>query len=144
MANFDPNGTNAVPTYPRSALRANFVAVMNLRVDARGFQLIPQSTRCIRRFDVHELIVTEEPAAPGRKADRVAYLGFVEFQVGGVMAVGDHVCLREQVIGVIAGFDDTHMPNHQNIVVRVAAAASGSELQIALGQLVEFTPPTAE
>lgn len=137
---FDPNGTWARPDYPRSGLTGTFVGVMRLKLDSRGLQLIPQGSRCIRRWDVHELILTEEKARPGGRADRVAYLGFVEFSQGGVLLIGDEVRVGDILVGTIAGYDETHMPNHLNIVLTGAAATSGVERGIALGQSVTFIP----
>ena len=113
---------------------------MRLKLEARGLQLIPQGSRCIRRFDVHELIVTEEKTGPSGRADKVAYLGFVEFAKGGVMLTGDEVRIGGALVGTVAGYDETHMPNHLNIVLTGASGASGVERGIALGQRVEFVP----
>jgi hypothetical protein len=137
---FDPNGTWAQPDYPRSGLEGVFVGVMRLKLEARGLQLIPQGSRCIRRFDVHELIITEEKTGPSGRADKVAYLGFVEFARGGVMLSGDEVRIGGDLVGTIAGYDETHMPNHLNIVLAGSPATSGVERGIALGQRVEFVP----
>lgn len=139
-AAFNPSHTWAQPDYPRSPLEGIFVGVMRLKLDARGLQLIPQGSRCIRRHDVHELIITEEKTEPGGRADRVAYLGFVEFARGGVMLTGDEVRVGETLVGTIAGYDETHMPNHLNIVLTGAATTSGVERGIALGQAVRFIP----
>jgi hypothetical protein len=137
---FDPNGTWAQPDYPRSPLEGSFVGVMRLKLEARGLQLIPQGSRCIRRFDVHELIITEERTGPSGRADKVAYLGFVEFARGGVMLTGDEVRIGDALVGTIAGYDETHMPNHLNIVLTGSAWTSGVERGIALGQAVRFDP----
>lgn len=139
-SDFDPSRTWAQPDYPRSGLEGAFVGVMRLKLDARGLQLIPQGSRCIRRHDVHELIITEEKTGPGGRADRVAYLGFVEFAKGGVLLTGDEVRLGERLVGLIAGYDETHMPNHLNIVLSGSPASSGVERGIALGQTVCFIP----
>jgi hypothetical protein len=139
-AAFNPSHTWAQPDYPRAGLEGTFVGVMRLKLEARGLQLIPQGSRCIRRFDVHELIVTEEKTGPSGRADKVAYLGFVEFAKGGVMLTGDEVRIGGALVGTIAGYDETHMPNHLNIVLTGASGASGVERGIALGQRVEFVP----
>lgn len=140
---FDPDGTSILPDYPRSALHAVFVGVMRLKLEARGLRLIRQATRCIRRHDVHEIILTDEEVAPGQSVNRVAYLGFVEFLSGGIMAVGDEVWCGEGPIGRIAGFDDTHMPNHQNILASAEKRLSGAELGLRLGQRIDFRPRLA-
>lgn len=132
--------TWARPDYPRSALAGSFVGVMRLKLESRGLQLIPQGSRAIRRFDIHELILTEEKTGPDGRADRVAYLGFVEFSQGGVLLTGDEVRIGGTLVGAIAGYDETHMPNHLNIVLTGSPWTSGVERGIALGQPVSFTP----
>jgi hypothetical protein len=137
---FDPNGAWARPDYPRSPLAGSFVGVMRLKLDSRGLQLIPQGSRAIRRWDIHELILTGEKTGPGGRADRVAYLGFVEFSQGGVLLTGDEVRIDGTLVGTIAGYDETHMPNHLNIVLTGKPVTSGVERGVALGQAVTFSP----
>lgn len=137
---FNAAGQWAAPDYPRMAVDAVFVAVMRLKLPDRGLQLIAQGSRCVRRFDVHELIVTTEKTGPGGRAGAVAYLGFVEFQTGGVILYGDEVRLGDRIVGRIAGYDETHMPNHLNIVLTGDETASGVERGIRLGQAVRFVP----
>jgi hypothetical protein len=86
------------------------------------------SRRCISR------------PGPSGRADRVAYLGFVEFSQGGVLLTGDEVRIGSTLVGTIAGYDETHMPNHLNIVLTGSPWSSGVERGIALGQAVSFTP----
>ena len=128
------------PDYPRSAIEGRFVGVMRLKVEDRGFELIPQGSRCIRRWDVHELIVTDEAAAPSKRVGRCAYLGFVEFASGGVVLQGDEVRIGDALIGHVAGFDETHLPNHLNIVLKGSAFASGVERGFSLGDLITVFP----
>lgn len=140
MDPFDDPAWDRRPTYPRSALAARLVAVMDFERSDRGLVLIRQRTRCLRRFDVHELIQTSEAAAPGGMVGQVAYIGFVEFLVGGVIAEGDDIHAGGRRLGRIAGFDETHLPNHLNIVVRNDAATCGRDLGLALGDPVEVRP----
>lgn len=137
---FDPNGTRHPPDYPRSPLEAQIVGVMRLSVRDRRLSLIPQASRCLRAHDVHEFILTDESAGPGERVGCVAYLGFAAFTQGGVVVVGDKVRVGENTIGEIAGFDETHMPNHMNIVLRVRHLRPGSELGIALGDRLTIDP----
>jgi hypothetical protein len=88
--------------------------------------------------------MTDEPdAAPGREVNRVGYLGFVEILDGGVIIKGDEVLLDDELIGHIAGFDETHMPNHQNIVIAGDSRATGAERGIRLESRVTFRHVTA-
>lgn len=137
---FDPNGGGVRPDYPRTKMKARLVGVMRLAVRARGLALIPQVSRCIRRHDVHEIILTDELAGPGGAVQNVAYLGFAEFLTGGVVLQGDEVRVAGAPIGTIAGFDETHAPNHLNIVVRAADCRPGVTRGHALGDTVMLCP----
>jgi hypothetical protein len=139
-AAFDPNGRLSRPTYPRSPLAARMVAVMNFGVADRGLSLIPQASRCLRSCDIHEFIATCDAAGPGDRVGRVAYLGFASFERGGVAVVGDAVLIGGVHIGRIAGFDETHMPNHMNIVVRVAQLLDGQRLGLHLEAPLTIEP----
>jgi hypothetical protein len=45
---------------------------------------------------------------------------------------------RGEVVGTIAGYDDTHMPNHQNVIVSVTKRVSGKDLGWQVGTQVEI------
>lgn len=137
---FDPNGGGVRPDYPRTPLVARLVGVMRLAVPARGLLLMPHVSRCIRRHDVHELILTDERAGPAGTVQNVAYLGFAEFLAGGVVLVGDLVQVAGESVGSIAGFDETHAPNHLNIVVHTADCRPGVARGHRLGDAVLFQP----
>ncbi|MFD7626604.1 Gfo/Idh/MocA family protein [Streptomyces sp. NPDC059851] len=87
--------------------------------DDRGMTLSQWGTRCIPAGEIHELVTTtDRPRAAGDRIDAVGFLGFVEFQEGTVVAVGDEVRLADgRLIGTVAGFDECHFPNHYNIVI---------------------------
>lgn len=144
---FDPNGGGVRPDYPRTPLVARLVGVMRLAVPDRGLVLIPLVSRCIRRHDVHELILTDEQAGPGGTVQNVAYLGFAEFLAGGVVLAGDLVQVAGEAVGSIAGFDETHAPNHLNIVVHAADCRPGLSRGHRLGDEVivqpVYSPPAA-
>ncbi|MCC7487345.1 MAG: hypothetical protein IT529_20410 [Burkholderiales bacterium] len=126
----------------REALAARFVGVLDSRREGRGLHLIHPRTRCIRRHDVHEVIVTDEPeAAPGGPVNRCHYLGFVEFQAGGLLVEGDRLNVAGRVIGAVAGFDESHFPNHYNIVVKGPRLVTGIELGQKPGDELVFIPP---
>ena len=58
---------------------------------------------------------------------------FFEVKIGGIVVVGDKVSVGDRVIGEVAGFDVTHMPNHMNIVVK---AKERTKLGVKLGEKV--------
>jgi hypothetical protein len=130
---------------PHTPLEATFVCVLKHSLESRGLNLILNRSRGIRRHDVHELIVTDEDdAAPGGEVNRIAYIGFVEFSTGGLLVAGQPVAVNGETIGEIAGFDETHMPNHQNIVLKGTPRLSGYDRGYRLGDRVGFIPLCGE
>ena len=126
---------------PHAPLAATFVCVLKPALENRGLRLILNQSRAIRRYDVHELILTDEDdAAPGGEVNRIAYIGFVEFSAGGLLVAGQPVAINGAAIGEIAGFDETHMPNHQNIVLKGTPRVSGYDRGYKLGDGVTFIP----
>jgi hypothetical protein len=104
--------------WPRAPMTGRWVAVMEHRRLTRGMKLERWQTRAVCAGAVHELMTTPAPPEPGSdRVDEVAYLGFAEFGAG-LLAVGDAV--REAdgtLLGHVLGFDDTHLPNHMNVIL---------------------------
>lgn len=128
----------ANPYYDKTDVEGNLVVILDGVMDNRGLELITPISRCVCKHDIHELIFTDEQAKPGDIVNKIAYLGFLEIERGGVIIAGDLVELDGQVIGTLAGFDETHMPNHQNIVINSSGLVSGKELQAKLGGKIKF------
>ncbi len=140
MATHDPyvRGNLATDAYAAKAdLRGSVVAVLRGVLLDRNLELIPQPSRAVLQRDVHELIITNEPAGPGSRVARVAYLAFVEFHNGGVLLQGDRVSIGGIAVGHLAGFDLSHWPNHMNLVVR-GDLLSGEDRGIGLQMPVTF------
>jgi hypothetical protein len=107
------------------------VAVLQARLDNRSLRLIPQISRVLKKNDIHELIFTDEKESkPEAIVNRIAYIAFIEILKGGVMVVGDKVYWNNNLLGIVAGFDDTHIPNHQNIILYSPKISTGKELGI--------------
>ncbi len=103
--------------------------VLDGHLENRNLQLIQPLSRAFYEKMIIELIATDDPnAQPGSTVQPIAYIAFVELQRSGVILVGDELEWNGKVIGTIAGYDDTHMPNHQNVIVSVAKRISGKEL----------------
>jgi hypothetical protein len=129
----------------RRPLAARFVEILDLQCDDRRLVLIKARSRAVRRHDIHELMLTDEAgAAPGATVDRVDYLGFVEFPEGGMLVYGDAVVVGGERIGVVAGFDESHFPNHYNVVIKGPRRASGVDLDQYPGDPVLFEPAARE
>jgi hypothetical protein len=117
------------------------VCVLDARSERRDMQLEPHPSRAVPAGEIHELTLTDDPAAgPGARAERVAYcfchcfslsktayVGFVEIIRGVVVLVGDWVTLGPRELGRVVGFDCTHFPNHMNILVRSSPTQTGRE-----------------
>jgi hypothetical protein len=140
----EPYAAGMIPGRPnilRRPLEGRFVGVLQSKRLRRGLALIQPKTRCVRRYDIHELIVTDEmDAAPGGRVDRIFGLGFVEFAAGGVIAAGDLVEVGGNVVAEIAGFDETHAPNHLNIVAKTPEPRTGIGLGLEPGDSVTLRP----
>ncbi|MGH8618910.1 MAG: DUF6917 domain-containing protein [Burkholderiales bacterium] len=133
------------PRLLRKPLEARFVEVMDLECNDRALVLMKERSRAVRHGDIHELMLTDETApAPGGTADGIDYVGFIEFQAGGVLVYGDTVMIAGQFIGTIAGFDECHAPNHYNILIKGPRRASGVDLEQWPGDAVLFEPVERE
>lgn len=130
----------ASPYAAKTDVAGALVAVLRGAMADRGLELIKPISRCVRRGEIHELILTDEDARPGGRADRIAYLGFAEIAAAGVLVSGDAVHLDGRLIGILAGFDETHAPNHLNIVIKASGElADGVGQGARLGMSVRFS-----
>lgn len=115
----------------KRSIECSAVAVLQARLDNRSLRLIPQISRVLKKNDIHELIFTDEKESrPETIVNRIAYIAFIEILKGGVMVVGDKVYWNNNLLGIVAGFDDTHMPNHQNIILYSPKISTGKKLNI--------------
>jgi hypothetical protein len=126
--------------YPANrSVEGDVVTVMDAMHEARGLKLIPTYTRALRKASIHELIATDETGQhPGDCVNRIAYLGFFEVVRGGMVIVGETLFVADQPVGDIVGFDETHEPNHINIVIGVAQRRSGPQLNISIDSRIRF------
>ena len=108
-----------VNTYhKKSDVTGKLVVVLHGRLEDRGCKLIIQPSRCVRADEVHELILTDQKdEKPGGTVDRIAYLGFFAADVSGVIIAGDTLTIGGRKFGTVLGFDETHAPNHLNILI---------------------------
>jgi hypothetical protein len=126
------------PYVSKSDVVARVVVVMRGVSDRRGLLLTGHRSRAVPNRQIHELMLTDEPSGPEATVQRVALLAFIEIFQGGVLLTGDRVEVAGQVIGTLAGFDDTHMPNHQNICLHTADLVDGERRGLRLGDIVRF------
>lgn len=119
-----------------------WVAVFEHARRDRNLKLSSLATRCVRAGEVHEFLVCAT-ADSTSVIDHVGYLGFGEFLCAGVICIGDELWLSEQdVFGRILGFDETHMPNHQNVVVQAESITTGAGYGLVPDQMFHVRFPT--
>lgn len=144
----DPHVKNLVTRdhyHQKTELTGRIFAILDWQTDDRDMTLIPHLSRAVRRGEVLELILTDEKeAAPGGAVSRVSYLGFIEMGETGLLVGGDKVSVDDKEIGELVGFDETHMPNHLNVVIRVDARKTGRDMDLALDTLCTFAGITED
>ena len=115
------------------------ITILDSTHAARGLKLIPTYSRALPKNSIHELIATDETGQkPGDTANRIAYLAFFEVSRGGCIIVGETLFVDGQAIGQIIGFDETHEPNHLNIIIGVKSRKTGPQLKISVGSKIKF------
>ena len=118
-APYDPNLITPSVYGDRRPVTGEVVALLHITFQERGLKLIQSRSRALCKDEIHELMITdEEEAAPGGGADRVSAIAFFEVKKGGLVVVGDRVTLNDDLLGTIAGYDVTHMPNHMNVLLK--------------------------
>ncbi len=149
MTSVDPHRERVLdtenPYVSKRTVEGRIVCVLDARSERRGMQLEPHPSRAMPAGEIHELALTDDPAAgPGARVERVAYVGFVEMVRGGVILVDDEVTLAGRSLGRVAGFDCTHFPNHMNILVCSPQLQTGRDLGIAEEMPVFFAHDTRD
>lgn len=124
----------------KRSVRGKFVKLLSHTDDARNMHLIEFETRCVRRSELHEIVTTDRRGlGPGDVVDHIGFLGFAEFEVGGVVERGDVVAVDDQELGTVAGFDDSHFPNHYNVIIEAAEFSSAGDLGLSVGSSITFS-----
>jgi len=119
---------SAISKTKRRETKGKVVAVCSQALDKHGLKLILQPTRVLCKHEIHELVTTDEAdAGPNKTVNRMAAVCFFEVTQGGSVAVGNPVFIGGKEIGKLAGFDETHFPNHYNIVVYSLKKFTGLE-----------------
>lgn len=138
----DPYASNLIRTdffHAKRPMEGAVAVVLDGYLENRDLSLIQPISRAYPKGAIIELIATEEAGAvPGGSVKAIAYLGFVELLTSGVIVVGDEVTVAGESVGRIAGYDDTHMPNHQNVIVAVEKRLSGKDLKWQVEDRVEI------
>jgi hypothetical protein len=123
----------------KSVVKGRLVAILNGELDNRGLQLISIPSRALRTGEIHELILTDDKnSAPGTEVNRINYVAFFEVTEPGIVIAGDQVLFNGSRAGFLAGYDETHMPNHMNIVFLSEKRATGFTMNLTLGDEIRF------
>ena len=121
-APYDPKLITPAVYGDKRPVLGEIIALLHITFQDRGLKLIQARSRALLKNEIHELMITdEEGAAPASGVDRVSAIAFFEVKGGGIAVVGDEVTIGGRVLGVLAGFDMTHMPNHMNVLVKSAS-----------------------
>jgi hypothetical protein len=136
----DPYARKLIKTdffHAKRDVPARVAVVLDGHLENRNLQLIQPMSRAYPEKTIIELIATDDPEAkPGSVVQPIAYIAFVEIEKSGVILAGDEVVWNGTTIGTIAGYDDTHMPNHQNVIVSVTKRISGKELGLSVDDTI--------
>lgn len=118
---------------------ARLVKLLFHRREDRNMVLSPWASRCFRNGEIHELVTTTRGyAAEGDRIDSVGFLGFAEFSGATVIERGDEFWRDGRLIGRVVGFDESHAPNHYNIIVEVDQLISAEDIGMRIGEQVLF------
>jgi hypothetical protein len=124
--------------YARKAdVTGELVVVLRGKYPDRGLNLIKPISRALNAGEVHELIISAEEVKPGSRVGSIAYIGFFAVREPGVIVSGDELRIDGKLVGTLAGFDETHMPNHLNIVMH-GEESDGEERGLKVGDSVVF------
>lgn len=135
------SGTPEVFAQPYAAsfdVVGRVVTVLQGATERRGLQITELRSRAVQRGEIHELMLTDEDARLSSTVDRVGLIAFFEVVEPGVLIVGSDVLIEGSALGKLAGFDQTHMPNHQNVCVAAASLIDGRSHEVKLGAIVRF------
>ena len=123
------------PYVAKTEVSGRVVAVLRGITDQRGLYLTSFRSRAVPAGEIHELMITDEECDIEMTINRVALIAFFEVQEGGVILLDDTVTIGNRAVGTVAGFDETHMPNHQNICLH-GALIDGESIGIRVGDSV--------
>lgn len=134
----EPYSTNIDSIIVKQDLIGRLITVHGTIRKNRGLKPIIQKTRAIKAGEIHELILTDNIIDNNGIINNVAYIGFVEFLTSGLLKSKDRFYIRKNEIGIVIGFDETHMPNHLNILIYSKKLKAGLDLNLNCGNVVYF------
>ncbi len=124
--------------YKKKKIKGRIVAILHLSLKDRELSLIVPQSRALKNGEIHEIIFTDEKKLPGEIVQNVSYIGFFEVLEGGIAIVGDTIRINDKDMGELIGFNETHMPNHQNIIFFTEDPHTGKEYNLEIGDVIEI------
>ena len=89
------------------SVKAEVVAVLEAIFTDRKMKLIESYSRAVKKYDVHELMVTDQNPLPGNELNRMNAIAFIEVINGGLIVSGDKV-YHNYMLGCHADYCDSN------------------------------------
>ena len=121
------------PSYygEKRPVEGEIIAVLEAK--GSGLKLSQHWSRALKLHEIHEVMLTADEVAPDEDLPRFTAIAFFEVTQGGHTVLGDKAFLGETELGVLAGYELNHMPNHMKMVF----TAKREELpEVRLGQRI--------
>jgi len=117
-----------------------FIAILDHSRNNRRLSLAPHITRCIKKGEIHEILVSLDNTEKTESLNKFVYLGFVEFTNACVLKQGDEVKINGKPVGTLAGFEERDIPNHMNLILDSdKITQSGFRLGLKLSDKIHFS-----
>ncbi len=127
------------PYKNKRIITGKIIVILDIIINERKMKLIHPISRALTKYSICELAITNEPnITPGSIVNNVGFIGFMEIIDGGVAVIGDKVYVEDNLIGVIAGFNEDHAPNHITILIKGNQLTTGTKLGIDLEDTVKI------
>ena len=118
VRSFDNKNQTTITYGNHRPVEAEIIAVLNAIFTERRMRLIDSHSRAVKKYDINELMITDQTTSPSEELNRMNAIAFFEVKDGGLIVSGDDVFLNGELFGVLAGFDMNHMPNHMNVIIK--------------------------
>ena len=90
--------------------------VAEVKANGGGLRLSKNWSRSLKIGEIHEIMLTQSTLSPGDVMKDFTAVAFFEVSQSGHSVIGDKLYLDGVEVGVLAGYEMNHMPNHMNIV----------------------------
>jgi hypothetical protein len=127
------------PYLAKRAVAAEVVAVLHAHATARQLELTVHPSRAVCAGEVHEVFSTDEQGKGVNSiVNRVGYIACIAIKQSGMILTKDAFLLKGKLVGTVIGFDETHLPNHMNILIYTPSLQTGRDIGASLGDEVCF------